>query len=268
VNDLVAAYFVGAVRQEINFDTILRIVDKLLNQNGRNRDQPLVVRLGEWLASVGTHKLTQLKKVLQSTLVLCTDRPKSSRYHDIVAAISSSEPTNVVYMDEATYTTTSTLLDHRNLLQSHIHLRQYVNGTPLWDLHATTLASSKRMSLSIGNGPNSISFVIVRGGMLRPQDLFEALSGTLVTLVATARRGRRGSASSNLIVCDFSDDLELVHIGVAIVDRGDEMKQEILVAGSVTEAQIEAASDKGLEIGLVLEKCGVDGRYSRDLALG
>ncbi|KAK5075104.1 Polynucleotide 5'-hydroxyl-kinase grc3 [Lithohypha guttulata] len=268
VKDLIAAYFVGAVHQEINFDTILRMVNELLNQNRRNRDQPLVVRLGEWLTSVGKYKLTQLKKVLQSNLVLCTDRPKSSRYHDVVSAVSSPELDNVVYMDQATYTTSSSLLEHRNLLQSHVQLCQYVNGTPLWDPHATMLASFKHISLSTSNGPNSISFVIVRGGMLRPQDLFEALSGALVTLVAVTRREGRGSASSNLIICDFSDDLELVHIGVAIVDRTDEMKQEILVAGSVTGAQIEAASDKGLEIGLVLEKSGVDGRYSRELALG
>jgi len=123
----------------------------------------------------------------------------------------------------------------------------------------------RQLVLSINDHEKGLSFVSVRGGVLRDEDILEALQGALVTLVGgkSATRPLPRATLVHPLKDDGSDDLR--HLGLAYVEQIDEMSSMIRLHTPVTASQIRECLGNGLEIGLVLEKPGPYGWGGRQL---
>ena len=260
---LLASYYMGTSQDWDSSKLSMEIIEKLVQAGKDFGSDALIVRIGQWLGQASARIFQRLQELLSPNLVLSIERSKSSPYHEM--AVVLSEHNQLLHLPGFLSIPTSSLSEHRYALQSHFWLHQYVDGQPLWFQH-TSKARPGNDTISFGEIGACITFVIVRGGVLRAQDLSDALSGALVSVVATARLQHPTSNGGNGIIAnELALGAELIHVGLAFVEHVDEVSKTITISGPLTVKRLTELKTNQLEIGLVLEKPGIDGRFGRHL---
>ncbi|KAK5957806.1 Polynucleotide 5'-hydroxyl-kinase nol9 [Knufia fluminis] len=265
-NRLVASHFIGS-GEHSNVDMPEKsIIEQLMRSDKSLLKSPWVTRTGAWVATASSEDLSHLHKMTSPDLVLNIDSSKSSPYYDAAIALTQLNSARFAHIPYTRSGTESSVAEHRYALQSHFRLHGYVDGVPLWYTSSIPSIGTRQLVLPIDDRENGLSFVSVRGGVLRLEDITEALQEALVTLVTvkSAQDSPRPSAAPfGLRHIDYSKVVQ--HLGLACVEHIDEFSKTIYLSTPVSASQIQASLKDGLDVGLVLEKPGPSGRFSRHL---
>lgn len=264
---LICSFYIGTVHALFSRESIIQSLNKALESLEKEIGEiPLIVRTADWLLDLPDQQLAVFYKSLSPTFTVFEDSSKSNLAHREAIESMPDECGDVLFMTGQRQTTSSALTDHQLLLQSHLRFFENRLGLPLWK-HPFTLNRSS-LQLPIGSGFGRIAFLTVRGGVLRPEDVAEALQAAVVTLIAVRGHEIERIAGKTLVIRDLPSDEEMHHVGVFITCQFDEAAGMLLFAGSITTEQLEFYWSSGFEIGLVLEKLETEGRYSLALATG
>lgn len=262
-NRLVASHYIGSDEQSNVKAPDQAIIEHLMKVDRPSGDLPWVIRTGAWLAAASTHELVQLYKTLAPHLVVCIDSSKSSPHYDAATTLTQTEPTKFAHIP-CLRSTSSSLSEHRNALQSHFRLRGYVEDVPLWYKGWMPIGARQLLLLTIGR-ERGLSFVSISGGVLRYEDILEALEGALVTLIGARFGTKAPSDAARMDLRNIDDSEESRHLGLAHVEGIDELAGTLRFNTPVVVRQIQECLDAGFEIGVVLRKPGPSGRFGRQL---
>ncbi|KAK5094145.1 Polynucleotide 5'-hydroxyl-kinase grc3 [Exophiala xenobiotica] len=263
-NRLVASHYIGSDEQSNVKAPNQAIIEYLMKVDRSSGDLPWVIRTGAWLATASTHELVQLYKTLAPHLVVCIDSSKSSPHYDAATTLTQTEPTKFAHIPCLRSTSSSSLSQHRNALQSHFRLCGYVEDVPLWYEGWMPIGARQLLLLTIGR-ERELSFVSISGGVLRYEDILEALEGALVTLIAARFGTKAPSDAARMDLRNIDDPEESRHLGLAHVEGIDELAGSLRLNTPVVVRQIQECLDAGFEIGVVLRKPGPSGRFGRQL---
>lgn len=263
-NSLVASHFIGSDEHSNNKAPDKAAIDHLVKVDKSLGGLPWVIRTGAWLANASAQELVQLYQVLAPLSVVCIDNSKSSPFFDAAMAMTKAEPIKFAHVPYQRSTTSSSLSEHRNMLQSHFRLYGYVEDVPLW-YQGSMPDGTKQLSLSTNDGEQGLSFISISGGVLRHEDVLEALEGALVTLIGAKFGTKVTSDAERIHLRNIDDSEESHHLGLAYIDACDELAGTIRLKTPVTVNQIQECLDAGFEIGVVLSKPGPTGRFGRQL---
>lgn len=241
---------------------IVKILESMLSSHPEMRKIPLVVRTGKWFATASMTTLAKFTKLLCLSLVLSVDRTKSSPFYEAGVTIIKKDAVFEYAPELATHTIPS-LAEHRHNLRSHFLFHEYVNETPTWYPHLTSLPNSRRLELTVGSSQSQLKFLLISRGMIRNKDLADTLIDTLVTIVA--RDSNSSDEEYAFQIHLYQRNLTLRHIGLAFIEDFNESTGTVRLVTSVTNDLIERYRTDGLDVGLVLEKPGAEGQFSRHM---
>lgn len=284
-NMVVALQYIGAVETSEVPKIDPNCISTLLSTAKEAiKDQILVIRTGSWLTNMTQTERSRIHKLLRINVAVCIDLNKASPYYDVAQTITVDNSPNTFFHIPVLPCPTSSLSEHKLMLQSHFRFLQYVDEMPLWYHEAIPDTQKRRLVLSMNESKNEISFLQVRGGMLRPQDTLAAIHQNLVVVVAVPitndpehlLANRNGSLIQRaqkendsilplLKIREVDDSQPLHYLGLAYVEGVDQPAKSISLNTSVTKDDIQRHTSAGHEVGLVLEKAGTDGRFGRHL---
>lgn len=280
-NRLVAAQYIKAVedleKPKLDLDSV-----QTLLQTAKDvvKNAWLVIRTGSWFAHMTSSERSLLQKLLQLDLALCIDTNRSSPHFEAAQSLLKDAPDAFMHLPVTPYATSS-LQEHKLLLQSHFRFFATLSEMPLWYHDSLPDTQKRRLVLSTNDSENTLSFIQVRGGILRPQDVPSAIYQNLVVVVAaqSAREsgqnedpqqsisGRSEAGQSLLEIRTVEGDRILHYIGLAFVEEVDVEAKKLTLNTPVSIDRIRNHTSQGHEVGLVLEKPGTDGRFGRHLLL-
>lgn len=264
---LMCSYYVGALHGMLNglhlIEVLIKAMEGCKKETG---DIPLVVRTSDWLGLLPAQQLCDFYKSLNITFTVLEDSSRSTLTHREAIDQLPDEMGDILFVTGQRQATASPLVDHQRLLQSHLRVLDNDVGLPMWDYSHDLRRGS--LQLLLGSGPGHLGFINVCGGTVRHEDLLETLQDGLVTIIATKADEAQDVPSDTLIVRDFTPEDKIHHVGIGIVRQIDEVEGTILLAGSITKAQLDSYWKDGFNVGVVLEKLEAEGRYSAALAVG
>lgn len=263
-NRLVASHYIGSDEQSNVKAPNQATIEHLMKVDRSLGDLPWVIRTGAWLATTSAHDLVQLYKTLTPHLVVCIDSSKFSPHYDAAMTLTQTEPTKFAHNPCLRSTSSSSLSEHRNALQSHFRLCGYVEDVPLWYEGWMPIGARQLLLFTIGR-KRGLSFVSISGGVLRYEDILEALEGALVTLIGARFGTKAPSDATRMDLRNIDDSEESRHLGLAYVEGIDELAGTLRLNTPVVVRQIQECLDAGFEIGVVFRRSGPSGRFGRQL---
>lgn len=264
-NQVVALHPIGSDETLNAYGPSKAVIEHLMRADKSLLALPWVIRTGAWIATASIQDLTQLHNTVSPDLVLYVDSSKSSSCYDAAVALAQIESTKLAHAPSSRSAAVSYLADHRNALQSHFRLYGYVDDVPLWHLASLPAPSTRRLVLSINDRKKGLSFVALRGGLLRWEDILEVLQEALVTLVVAQATGTKSSRDLAPILLRDVGHLDMHPLGLGYIHQVDELSGVIYLNTPIGGSQIQECLDNGLDLGLILEKPGTSGRFGRQL---
>ncbi len=144
---------------------------------------PVVIILPQWLNGLELDTASKLWKRMAATQVICLDS-STTLYLEPWHSLAEGDDCIIHQLQVHAFDKVSAIHEHNLQMQSYFHLKGSAAGRPIWDTTPVLAGTRQTATLSYGGDHAIISAIIALGGHVALEDTYEALSGSLVALVA------------------------------------------------------------------------------------
>jgi polynucleotide 5'-hydroxyl-kinase GRC3/NOL9 len=282
-----AEWHLAAVRELLEFEQKWGATDKGI---------PVIIKLPEWLGDIGQSAAVSLWQKFAPSNMIYLDINLAAAQVEPWGSLASSAGCRVHQVARQAFDHLPIVREHDLQMQSYFHLQRSNIDKMVWSEIPVLAAKHPRTVLSYSEEAAEIFSIVLLGGQVATEDTYEALSDSLVALVAVASPKNATNEVDGLVSDTTARRIEVPAsgivrteeglprwqsptgddrlfpfsakdsfcLGLAIVQEIDLVNSRIsFIAGPELRGQ-QGIQEQGYQVAVVVPKATPDGRFKAD----